>query len=369
MSNSTIPPFNISQYPFIPLPECLPPADTPDWRLYVPPKYPCWFPHEVWYGVHGAALTGTALSLIGSAFIIVSVIQERIRKKKSLKFAEMLPLLLVVTDLVFNFSHGVDHLAAVITRDVPHGAACQYFAWGLIAGLNMNAFMHSLAAIYVFFAIFFSKQINWGRYFWIAYAIGFGIPIIIATVPLGLGLYLDTGLFCEIKNGIPAHWVAMLPQFVSVALCFSLYIAVYVKIYMTTNELKSLKVKGDKQHNKLTRKGAMLIGYAAMYVIQWGQITVLQIMLYAGHIPGVTFPISALIAAVLFSNSGGAWTAIRYFQIMQRKRLADSKSSSMDKFSSASRSFSRSTSERTKRNTTNTASALSGPGETSTSFA
>ncbi|KAJ3083697.1 hypothetical protein HK102_000946 [Quaeritorhiza haematococci] len=288
------------------------------------PKYPCRYNHLTWYGVHGAALAGTGLSLMGAAYIIYTVIQERRRKKKALKFAEMLPLLLVLTDVWFNLTHGVDHLYSVITNDVAGGAACQFFGWGTVVGYNINAFMNILAAVYVFVAVYFSRTINWGKKFWIAYLVGFLIPIVIGTVPLIVGQIVDVGLFCNIKTGTAAVLYArIVPQFTAVFLCLTLYILVYSKIYLTTRTLSALKIEttdslgqiSRKSEDKLLRKGAMLIGFAIVYVVQWGQITVLQIVQYGGGVA----PPSALISAVLFGNAGGFWTAIRYYQIQRDK--------------------------------------------------
>ncbi|KAJ3089143.1 hypothetical protein HK102_007106 [Quaeritorhiza haematococci] len=279
--------------------------------------------------------------------ITLTTISEYRRKKKPLKFAEIIPLFLVLTDVEFNLTHGVDHLYAVITNDIAQNELCRFFGWGTVVGYNINAFMNILGAVYVFLGVYFSIVIDWGQYYWKAMVLGFVLPTILGTVPLIMGQIVDVGLFCNITVGTPAGLFArIVPQFTAVFSCLGLYVVVYAKIYYSNLNLRGVSrghgTSSSGKNEKLMKQGAMLIGFAFAYVVQWGQITILQIMTYRGQ----TSPPSALISAVLFGNAGGFWTALKYFQIMyQKQRKRSNKnatsSSSTAKTDSQQRSLAR----------------------------
>ncbi|KAJ3072735.1 hypothetical protein HK102_006172, partial [Quaeritorhiza haematococci] len=180
-------------------------------------------------------------------------------------------------------------------------------------GYNINASINALAAIYVFIGVFFSKIIDWGRFYWIAIVCGYVVPAGIGSVPSLMGQVGDVGLVCNIGEGsVAGLYARIIPQFTAFFLCLILYISIYQKLRTITHDLKHLNIQistgpssSDDSDKQLLHQGALLIGFAFAYVVQWGQLTILQILSYAGR----TYPPGAMISAVLFSNAGGFWTA------------------------------------------------------------
>ncbi|KAJ3164433.1 hypothetical protein HDU88_005310 [Geranomyces variabilis] len=153
---------------------------------------------ELWLTIHLIALIVIFFSVCGSFYIIFSTC--RAWRLRPLNTTAKLPMWISLTDCLFAFFHGSDHIVSLARGTLTTGPACRVLGFGTVYAMNLPAFWVTTIAFYLFSIIVRSKYLSVGKGDWKMHLFCWGTPFVWGVIPLITDDYGQEPLWCGLPH-------------------------------------------------------------------------------------------------------------------------------------------------------------------------
>eukprot|EP00455_Lapot_gusevi_P049607 TRINITY_DN7066_c0_g1_i3.p1 TRINITY_DN7066_c0_g1~~TRINITY_DN7066_c0_g1_i3.p1 ORF type:complete len:284 (+),score=26.61 TRINITY_DN7066_c0_g1_i3:37-888(+) len=193
-----------------------------------------------------------------------------------------------------------DHLIILLSRKYPTWPLCQTFTF-IFEFFSMATVFNVLSvSLYCYVAVRELQPPDMGAYDWKLLSFSYGIPLILALIPLCAGYYGHDVAWCWIKHTEPnaAFGFATLPFLLVLILnCFAL-VMIFFEMSKTGHS--------TQQNKKILLRRSIL--FVVAYVFQFTPIVVMSIQIYVGQ----DIPFNTVLFVVFNTNLGGFLNVIAY---------------------------------------------------------
>eukprot|EP01111_Echinosteliopsis_oligospora_P006107 TRINITY_DN20130_c0_g1_i1.p1 TRINITY_DN20130_c0_g1~~TRINITY_DN20130_c0_g1_i1.p1 ORF type:complete len:304 (-),score=38.49 TRINITY_DN20130_c0_g1_i1:131-1042(-) len=266
---------------------------------------------------------------MGGLFIVGSTIHEaRLRAKQGLSrlsLFQCLPCCIAICDLIFNIFHGADHMHSLNTGYVFQGATCRFIGWGMYLGTDANAIWCSITAVLMALNIIKNKKPDFGPYAWKLVTLGFGVPILSASIPLFMGKYGDSGAWCQTVDPVTSNVFQTFWLMAGFFVCIIAYSLIFHKVWIVYRNVDAAGFSQNTKQRKQIAVARYLTFFVLIYAITWAPSMATQL---ASWFTGstLTIPFGINCWAVFFANSGCWCNGIAYYNLLRKTKKNSSSS-------------------------------------------
>ncbi|XP_062614359.1 uncharacterized protein LOC134276089 [Saccostrea cucullata] len=284
------------------------------------------------YSLHIPAITCIFLSFVSVLAVIVASFKTRSMTFFSWTKSERLVVYLALCDGLFNISHALDHTQMIVTKNhVYPKELCTFYAFMLMEFVTAQNLMVSAVALNVFILIYFSKDLNFGKYDWRLLVYTFGIPCVGGTLaaifdklgPNGYSCYLDI-----VKGGVTIFFYTTAPLLAVLITNIILYGLTWKRIRSESRRLQNTLGQEVATKRAAIKAGKTMMLFVTVFFIQWWSLSLYGIWQLIAPVPLALFQLMTT-----FSNLGGVLNGIVYIIIRRRRAKAKpTKTTKMKKF-------------------------------------
>ncbi|XP_062614328.1 uncharacterized protein LOC134276060 [Saccostrea cucullata] len=271
------------------------------------------------YSIHIPAITCISLSFISVLAVIVASFKTKsIKTFFSWTKSERLVVYLALCDGLLNISHALDHTQMIVTKNhVYPKELCTFYAFMLIEFVTAQNLMVSAVAFNVFVLIYFSKDLDFGKYDWHLLLYTFGIPCVGGTLaaifdklgPNGYSCYLD-----KVKGGVTIFFYTTAPLLAVLITNIILYGLTWKRIRSESRRLQNTLGQEVATTRSAIKAGKTMLLFVTAFFIQWWPLSLYGIWQLIAPVPLAVFQF-----VITFSNVGGVLNGIVYIIIRRRR--------------------------------------------------
>jgi len=282
--------------------------------------------------------TSATISLVGSLFVISSLLFLRLTKVLSYRLLLVLASVSMVKSIISMFSIGIP----VATQN----GFC-YFQGLMVQVTNFAEFSWiAIIATNLFICVVWQKNLT-RRWEYGFHGVAWSVNIVFAILPMITDNYGNTGPWCWIVEKKPGDigdvWrflVYYIPLYICIFYIFVVYIYSSKKIYLLLKQANDARKEGKKRYKTLIR----LIAYPIVFVCLWIVPVANRINSWAGGqdnfgvwlVHGYCAPAFGHVNAIIFAIDVRKYY-LRYFREKLRSGLITTDNKSTSSISSPSK--------------------------------